>query len=40
MLQNDVAIWDNRSVFHTATYDYEKVLRIGDRVVSLVRFPM
>ncbi|KAI9147418.1 putative alpha-ketoglutarate-dependent sulfonate dioxygenase [Paramyrothecium foliicola] len=25
---NDIAIWDNRSVFHTATFDY---LHIGDR---------
>ncbi|CAE6538863.1 unnamed protein product [Rhizoctonia solani] len=37
--KNDVAIWDNRSNFHTATYDYEKVLRIGDRVVSLGEKP-
>jgi alpha-ketoglutarate-dependent taurine dioxygenase len=21
--ENDIAIWDNRSVFHTATYDYQ-----------------
>ncbi|KAG8688644.1 hypothetical protein FRC09_012805 [Ceratobasidium sp. 395] len=37
--KNDVAIWDNRSVYHTATYDYEKTLRIGDRVVSLGEKP-
>ncbi|KAG8717840.1 hypothetical protein FRC08_006524 [Ceratobasidium sp. 394] len=37
--KNDIAIWDNRSVFHTATYDYEKVLRVGDRVVSLGERP-
>ncbi|KAG9125308.1 hypothetical protein FRC07_008166 [Ceratobasidium sp. 392] len=37
--QNDIAIWDNRSVYHTATYDYEKALRIGDRVVSLGEKP-
>jgi len=37
--KNDIAIWDNRSVYHTATYDYDKVLRIGDRVVSLGEKP-
>ncbi|KAG8747965.1 hypothetical protein FRC12_013959 [Ceratobasidium sp. 428] len=37
--QNDIAIWDNRSVYHTATFDYEKVLRVGDRVVSLGEKP-
>ncbi|KDN46365.1 hypothetical protein RSAG8_04309, partial [Rhizoctonia solani AG-8 WAC10335] len=37
--KNDVAIWDNRSNFHTATYDYEKVLRVGNRVVSLGEKP-
>ncbi|CAE6487483.1 unnamed protein product [Rhizoctonia solani] len=37
--KNDIAIWDNRSVFHTATYDYEKILRVGDRVVSLGEKP-
>ncbi|KAK3672121.1 hypothetical protein LTR78_008092 [Recurvomyces mirabilis] len=31
---NDVAIWDNRSVFHTATYDYDGV-RTGQRAVSI-----
>lgn len=48
--KNDVTIWDNRSVFHTATYysnycfrsdfrnDYEG-LRIGDRVVSVGEHP-
>ncbi|KJA15909.1 hypothetical protein HYPSUDRAFT_207494 [Hypholoma sublateritium FD-334 SS-4] len=36
--KNDVAIWDNRSTFHTATYDYE-ALRTGDRVVSLGEKP-
>ncbi|PMD29623.1 taurine catabolism dioxygenase [Hyaloscypha variabilis F] len=35
---NDLAIWDNRSVFHTATYDYEDV-RQGNRVVSLREKP-
>ncbi|KAG8688643.1 hypothetical protein FRC09_012804, partial [Ceratobasidium sp. 395] len=37
--KNDIAIWDNRSVYHTATFDYEKVLRVGDRVVSLGEKP-
>ncbi|CCO33361.1 hypothetical protein BN14_07436 [Rhizoctonia solani AG-1 IB] len=37
--KNDVAIWDNRSNYHTATYDYERVLRVGDRVVSLGEKP-
>jgi len=32
--KNDVAIWDNRSVFHTATNDYEGK-RQGNRVVSI-----
>lgn len=36
--KNDVAIWDNRSNWHTATYDYNDV-RIGDRVVSLGEAP-
>ncbi|KAI1393088.1 alpha-ketoglutarate-dependent sulfonate dioxygenase [Hypoxylon trugodes] len=31
---NDVAIWDNRSAFHTATYDYYGK-RQGNRVVSV-----
>ncbi|CAH0051657.1 unnamed protein product [Clonostachys solani] len=31
---NDVAIWDNRSAFHTATYDYHGK-RQGNRVVSV-----
>ncbi|KUL89720.1 hypothetical protein ZTR_00604 [Talaromyces verruculosus] len=35
---NDVAIWDNRSVFHTATNDYEGK-RQGNRVVSLGEIP-
>ena len=34
--KNSVAIWDNRSVYHTATFDYGAEKRIGDRVVSLV----
>ncbi|KAJ5155718.1 alpha-ketoglutarate-dependent sulfonate dioxygenase [Penicillium capsulatum] len=36
--ENDVAIWDNRSVFHTATYDYSGA-RVGNRVVSLGERP-
>ncbi|TVY34317.1 putative alpha-ketoglutarate-dependent sulfonate dioxygenase [Lachnellula subtilissima] len=36
--QNDLAIWDNRSVFHTATNDYEGK-RQGNRVVSLGEKP-
>ncbi|KAH7379850.1 hypothetical protein BKA64DRAFT_736505 [Cadophora sp. MPI-SDFR-AT-0126] len=36
--QNDLAIWDNRSVFHTATNDYEGI-RQGNRVVSLGEKP-
>jgi hypothetical protein len=36
--KNDVAIWDNRSNWHAATYDYNDV-RIGDRVVSLGEAP-
>jgi Taurine catabolism dioxygenase TauD, TfdA family len=48
--KNDIAIWDNRSVFHTATYYHIRgcVLtsrndyggrRTGDRVVSLGEHP-
>ncbi|EME45512.1 hypothetical protein DOTSEDRAFT_43830 [Dothistroma septosporum NZE10] len=36
--ENDVAIWDNRSVFHTATNDYHGS-RQGNRVVSLGEKP-
>ncbi|EMC96131.1 hypothetical protein BAUCODRAFT_122171 [Baudoinia panamericana UAMH 10762] len=37
---NDVAIWDNRSVFHTATYDYDGLgPRTGQRAVSLGERP-
>ncbi|KAL9085777.1 MAG: hypothetical protein Q9165_007409 [Trypethelium subeluteriae] len=35
---NDVAIWDNRSVYHTATYDYDGP-RTGQRAVSLGERP-
>ena len=38
--ENDVAIWDNRSVYHTATYDYEGLgERLGQRAVSLGERP-
>lgn len=36
--QNDVAIWDNRCTFHTATHDY-KEHRQGNRIVSLGERP-
>jgi len=36
--KNDLAIWDNRSTWHTATYDYTD-LRAGDRVCSLGEAP-
>jgi len=36
--KNDVAIWANSSVVHTATWDYEGS-RVGDRVVSLGEQP-
>lgn len=36
---NDIAIWDNRSVYHTATYDYEGAKRTGQRAVSLGERP-
>ncbi|ROW04919.1 hypothetical protein VPNG_07013 [Cytospora leucostoma] len=31
--KNDIAIWDNRSTWHTATYDYGEA-RVGDRLRS------
>jgi len=36
--KNDVAIWDNRSNWHTATFDYTED-RVGDRVVALGEAP-
>ncbi|KAJ4392311.1 hypothetical protein N0V93_005936 [Gnomoniopsis smithogilvyi] len=36
--QNDLAIWDNRSMWHCATYDYDEA-RAGDRVCSLGEAP-
>lgn len=38
--ENDVAIWDNRSVYHTATFDYKgQGPRTGQRAVSLGEAP-
>ncbi|KAF3915626.1 hypothetical protein ABW21_db0208508 [Orbilia brochopaga] len=37
---NDIAIWDNRSVFHTATNDYEGLgERFGNRAVGIGEAP-
>ncbi|KAB5547078.1 alpha-ketoglutarate-dependent taurine dioxygenase [Coniochaeta sp. 2T2.1] len=36
--KDDLAIWDNRSTWHCATYDYEQA-RAGDRVASLGEAP-
>ncbi|KAL1604824.1 hypothetical protein SLS60_004364 [Paraconiothyrium brasiliense] len=36
--ENDLAIWDNRSVFHTATFDYEGD-RFGHRAVGIGEKP-
>ncbi|EFX06123.1 taurine catabolism dioxygenase [Grosmannia clavigera kw1407] len=36
--KNDMAIWDNRSTWHCATYDYADA-RAGDRVCSLGEVP-
>lgn len=36
--KNDLAIWDNRSNWHCATYDYDET-RVGDRVCSLGEAP-
>ncbi|KAF2136698.1 uncharacterized protein K452DRAFT_279655 [Aplosporella prunicola CBS 121167] len=39
---NDLAIWDNRSVFHTATYDFSEEIhgeRFGNRAVGLGEKP-
>ena len=37
---NDIAIWDNRSTFHTATYDIEEQgERYGVRTVSIGEAP-
>jgi len=38
--QNDLAIWDNRSTFHAATYDYDGMgLRTGQRCVGIGERP-
>ncbi|KAL1898254.1 hypothetical protein Sste5346_003661 [Sporothrix stenoceras] len=38
--ENDIAIWDNRSVFHTATFDFRgQGDRFGNRVVGLGERP-
>jgi len=38
--KNDIAIWDNRSVFHTATFDYDgQGPRFGNRAVGLGERP-
>ncbi|KAE9978012.1 hypothetical protein EG328_001716 [Venturia inaequalis] len=38
--QNDIAIWDNRSVFHSATFDYDGLGdRAGNRVVGIGEKP-
>ncbi|KAJ3378454.1 hypothetical protein HDU84_007559 [Entophlyctis sp. JEL0112] len=38
---NDVAVWDNRSAFHTATADFDadEHVRLGERVTSLGERP-
>ncbi|KAK5686405.1 hypothetical protein LTS10_002523 [Elasticomyces elasticus] len=36
--KDDLAVWDNRSAFHTATYDYEGA-RTGQRAVSIGEKP-
>ncbi|KAJ4988289.1 alpha-ketoglutarate-dependent sulfonate dioxygenase 3 [Stagonosporopsis vannaccii] len=38
--ENDLAIWDNRSAFHTATHDYEGLgERFGNRAVGIGEAP-
>ena len=38
--KNDLAIWDNRSVYHAATPDYEGLgERLGKRAVSIGEKP-
>ncbi|KAL1847176.1 hypothetical protein Plec18170_008740 [Paecilomyces lecythidis] len=38
--KNDIAIWDNRSVFHSATFDYEGLgERFGHRAVGIGEVP-
>ncbi|KAK8019005.1 taurine dioxygenase family protein [Apiospora arundinis] len=38
--ENDIAIWDNRSTFHTPTYDYDNLgPRAGHRAVGIAEVP-
>ncbi|KAI1651347.1 taurine catabolism dioxygenase [Daldinia loculata] len=38
--KNDLAIWDNRSAFHTATFDYDGLgERFGNRAVGIGEMP-
>ncbi|KAK8004277.1 putative DNA replication regulator SLD2 [Apiospora arundinis] len=38
--ENDIAIWDNRSVFHSATFDYDGLgERFGHRAVGIAEKP-
>jgi alpha-ketoglutarate-dependent taurine dioxygenase len=37
--ENSLAIWDNRSTFHSATQDLDEVTRTGTRSVSLGEKP-
>ncbi|KAK7735550.1 hypothetical protein SLS53_007463 [Cytospora paraplurivora] len=38
--KNDIAIWDNRSVFHSATFDYDNLgERAGNRAVGIGEAP-
>lgn len=37
--ENDVAIWDNRSTFHSATFDFDTDDRLGHRVLSIGEVP-
>ncbi|KAI5361291.1 Putative TauD/TfdA-like domain, taurine dioxygenase TauD-like superfamily [Septoria linicola] len=38
--ENDIAIWDNRSAFHSATFDYEGLGdRLGNRAVGIGEAP-
>lgn len=38
--ENDIAIWDNRSAFHTATFDYDGLgERFGNRAVGIGEAP-
>lgn len=38
--ENDIAIWDNRSAFHSATFDYEGLgERFGNRAVGIGEVP-